>query len=61
MANSERYEELKRDLEMNHAQAPADLVQRYVTYLDCAESNKNPGVDITTGRPLKTFESWLNS
>lgn len=61
MANSERYEELKRDLEMNHAQAPADLVERYMVYLNCAESNQNPGIDITTDWPLKTFESWLNS
>lgn len=35
------------------------LDQEYQTYLDCADDGK--GRDLTTGRPLKTFDEWLNS
>lgn len=31
----------------------------YEIYLACADDGN--GIDITTGRPLKTFEEWLNS
>lgn len=33
--------------------------QEYQIYLDIADDGK--GIDITTGRPLKTFEEWLKS
>jgi hypothetical protein len=36
-----------------------DLENRYQIYLDCA--NDGNGFDITTGKPLKTFEEWLKS
>jgi hypothetical protein len=31
----------------------------YQTYLACADDGK--GVDFTTGKPLKTYDQWLNS
>lgn len=31
----------------------------YEIYLSCA--NDGNGVDFTTGKPLKTYEEWLNS
>ena len=31
----------------------------YQIYLDCADDGK--GIDITTGRPLKTYDEWLKS
>ncbi|MCR9254740.1 MAG: hypothetical protein NXI16_01440 [Alphaproteobacteria bacterium] len=31
----------------------------YDIYLACADDGN--GIDITTGRPLKTYEEWLNS
>lgn len=31
----------------------------YDIYLACADDGK--GLDITTGKPLKTFDEWLNS
>jgi len=31
----------------------------YAIYLSCA--NDGTGRDITTGRPLKTYDEWLNS
>ena len=31
----------------------------YQIYLDCADDGK--GIDITTGRPMKTYDEWLNS
>lgn len=33
--------------------------QEYQIYLDLADDGT--GIDITTGRPLKTFEEWLAS
>ncbi len=33
--------------------------QEYQTYLDLADNGK--GIDITTGKPLKTFDEWVNS
>ena len=35
------------------------LAERYELYLDLADDGN--GNDITTGRPLKTFNEWLNS
>lgn len=37
----------------------ATLQDRYEIYLACADDGK--GIDITTGRKLKTFDEWLNS
>ncbi len=31
----------------------------YQIYLECA--NDGNGIDITTGKPLKTFMEWINS
>jgi len=31
----------------------------YQIYLDCADDGN--GIDITTGKPLKTYDEWLNS
>jgi len=33
--------------------------QEYELYLDLADDGK--GNDFTTGKPLKTYEEWLNS
>ena len=33
--------------------------QEYQIYLSCADNGK--GIDFTTGKPLKTYEQWLNS
>ncbi len=33
--------------------------QEYQIYLDCADDGN--GLDITTGKPLKTYDEWLNS
>lgn len=33
--------------------------QEYQIYLACADNGK--GIDITTGKALKTYEEWLNS
>lgn len=53
---------------MNEALQPADIWQtqnrgtndqEYQIYLSCADDGQ--GRDITTGRPLKTYDEWLNS
>jgi hypothetical protein len=31
----------------------------YQTYLSCADDGR--GIDFTSGKPLKTYEEWLNS
>ncbi len=31
----------------------------YQIYLDCADNGK--GIDIITGKPLKTFEQWMQA
>jgi hypothetical protein len=41
------------------ASAPALLAQRYRIYLACADNGK--GIDITTGKPLKTFDQWVTT
>lgn len=33
--------------------------QEYQIYLACADDGK--GNDFTTGKPLKTYDEWLNS
>lgn len=35
-----------------------NLLERYQNYL--AHADDGNGIDITTGRALKTFEEWLN-
>ena len=35
------------------------LEERYAIYKACADDGN--GIDITTGKPLKTFDEWLNS
>lgn len=36
-----------------------DNDSEYQIYLACAVNSK--GIDITTGKPAKTYEEWLNS
>ena len=36
-----------------------DNYSEYQIYLACADNGK--GTDITTGKPLKTFDEWMNS
>lgn len=36
-----------------------DNDSEYQIYLACAINSK--GIDITTGKPAKTYEEWLNS
>ena len=31
----------------------------YQIYLACADNGK--GIDVTTGKPLKTYDEWCNS
>lgn len=33
--------------------------EEYEIYLSCADNGE--GIDFTTGKPLKTFDEWLNS
>lgn len=33
--------------------------QEYQIYLACADNGE--GIDITTGKPLKTYQEWLES
>lgn len=33
--------------------------QEYEIYLSCADDGT--GIDITTGKPLKTYDEWLGS
>lgn len=40
-------------------QARGSLEQEYKIYLAHADNGK--GIDITTGRPLKSFDEWLAS
>ena len=40
-------------------QARGSNDQEYQIYLDLADDGK--GNDFTTGKPLKTYEEWLNS
>lgn len=40
-------------------QARGSNDQEYQIYLDLADDGK--GIDITTGRPLKSYDEWLNS
>ena len=50
------------ELEYNEfwqTQARGSNSNEYEIYLSCANDGK--GNDVTTGKPLKTFEEWLNS
>lgn len=40
-------------------QARGDNDSEYQIYLSCA--NDGNGLDFTTGKPLKTYDEWLNS
>lgn len=40
-------------------QARGSDSNEYQIYLSCADDGD--GIDITTGKPLKTFEEWLES
>jgi hypothetical protein len=40
-------------------QARGTNCAEYEIYLSCA--NDGNGIDITTGKPLKTYDEWLNS
>lgn len=40
-------------------QARGDNDSEYQIYLSCADDGK--GVDITTGKALKSYEEWLTS
>ena len=40
-------------------QARGDNDSEYQIYLSCA--NDGDGFDFTTGKPLKTYDEWLNS
>jgi hypothetical protein len=42
-----------------HLDREGTLWQRYQIYLACA--NDGTGNSITNGKPLKTFEEWINS
>jgi len=58
--NEQRRSKMK--LEHNEfwqTQARGDNDSEYQIYLSCA--NDGEGNDITTGKPLKTYEEWLNS
>lgn len=39
--------------------ARGDNDSEYQIYLACAVNSK--GIDVTTGKPAKTYEEWLNS
>ena len=39
--------------------ARGDNDSEYQIYLSLADDGK--GIDITTGKPLKTYDEWLNS
>ena len=50
------------DLEYNEfwqTQTRGSNDQEYQIYLDCADDGN--GIDVTTGKPLKTYDEWLNS
>ena len=50
------------ELEYNQlwqTKARSNNSNEYKIYLACADDGK--GNDVTTGKPLKTFEEWLNS
>ena len=54
--------EKSMELEYNEfwqTQARGSNSNEYEIYLSCANDGK--GNDVTTGKPLKTFEEWLNS
>ncbi|BBS49753.1 hypothetical protein ACRFV7_005244 [Klebsiella oxytoca] len=36
-----------------------DNDSEYQIYLACADNGK--GIDVTTGKPLKTYDEWCNS
>ena len=40
-------------------QARGSNDSEYQIYLSCADNGK--GIDFTTGKPLKTYEEWVNS
>lgn len=40
-------------------QARGDNDSEYQIYLSCADDGK--GLDITSGKPLKSYDEWLNS
>ena len=40
-------------------QARGDNDSEYQIYLACADDGD--GLDFTTGKPLKTYDEWLNS
>lgn len=53
---------MKNELEYNEfwqTQTRGTNNQEYQIYLDCANDGK--GNDFTTGKPLKTYDEWLNS
>ena len=40
-------------------QARGSNDSEYQIYLSCTDNGK--GIDFTTGKPLKTYDEWLNS
>jgi hypothetical protein len=55
-------EDKKMKLEQNEfwqTQARGSNDSEYQIYLSCADNGK--GIDFTTGKPLKTYDEWLNS
>lgn len=40
-------------------EVPVGLKREYEIYRSCADNGR--GLDVTTGRPLKSFEEWLSS
>lgn len=56
--NNKQSKELKRD-QFWQTQYRGSDDQEYQIYLACADNGK--GIDITTGKPLKTYEEWKRS
>jgi hypothetical protein len=55
-------EDKKMNLQQNdfwQTQARGSNDSEYQIYLSCADNGN--GIDFTTGKPLKTYQEWLNS
>ena len=59
MENKKQLGNISVEKEGYQTKIRGDNYSEYQIYLACADNGK--GTDITTGKPLKTFDEWLNS
>lgn len=61
MQNNKQYtfDSVSEKKKMTQTKLRGSNQDEYEIYLSCADNGE--GIDFTTGKPLKTFDEWLNS